>query len=526
MTSSGESGRSVVDPAARAAGDGLDKAAPAGGRPTDTPPSEPPPSETPPAYGQVVARGMAWTTLAVVLGRITGFAAQLILGWLLSERDFGTYAIAIGLSVIVLTLRSSGAQKLLIQRGSEYDQLAQPLARLSLAINVIALVVLLALAPTAARYYDAPGIVSLMWVIGVSLPLGVPAEIMRAKLSVDLRFGALAVLNVGSLILTQALTVLLALAGLGPLSFVLPMVVIALLESFVLWRLVGWWPQGRPLDRPLLRELGSATKWIVLCGFAAALIVQGNHLVVGKLESREVTGIFFFGFQLTTAVAMFFNTGMQRVLMPAMSRLSEQPERQAQAYLKSVRMLATVSAPVCLLGAVVAAPLMHTLWAGKWDRAIPVFQLLSGVLPLYMVTAIGAALLEAQGFWRANTWFHFLSAVGTLLSAWVGATVGGLGEIALAAALFRAAYGLFHGLSLTRLMEQPAATFLVAVVPPCLASMSVAVGVHLGLGPMLAGQAGGVQTAVLAIGFAAATGIVYATCFRSRLKEIATILKH
>src|SRR5262245_24218222 len=126
-------------------------------------------------YGRVAARGMVWTSLAMGASRLTGFVAQLLLGWLLSADEFGPYAIALALSVLILTIRSSGVPKLLIQRGQEYNELAQPLAILSLAINLAAMLLLWALAPLAAEFYRAPAIVPLIWVIGLSMPLAVPS---------------------------------------------------------------------------------------------------------------------------------------------------------------------------------------------------------------------------------------------------------------------------------------------------------------------------------------------------------------
>jgi O-antigen/teichoic acid export membrane protein len=208
---------------------------------------------------------MAWNTLALIIGRATGFAAQLILGWLLSENDYGTYAIAIGLSVIVLTLRSTGAQKLLIQRGRQYDDLARPLAIISFVVNGLAMLALWAVAPLAARYFHAPAVTPLIWVIGASMPLAVPADILRARLSIDLRFRDLALLNAGMLILTQVLTVVLALLNFGPMSFALPLAIVAATESAVLWRMVGWWPAGRPLQLGLVTELFASGASCVMC---------------------------------------------------------------------------------------------------------------------------------------------------------------------------------------------------------------------------------------------------------------------
>jgi PST family polysaccharide transporter len=267
------------------------------------PPASPPRS----SYGYLAARGLAWTTAVVMIGRATGFVTNLILGWLLAPRDFGIYAVAIGVSVIALTLRSAGVHRLLIQRGGEYHRLAQPFARLSLFINLVAMVLLGLSGPAAAEYFRSPTVIPLLWIIGLSMPLGVPAEILRSKLAIDLRFRAVALSNAVTMIATQLLTVLFALAGFGPFSFALPMAIVAAFDSLILALLVGLWPRGRRLDWTLASELFSSTIWIVLTGFAAALIVHGGSLVVGRRTDPVTTGLFYFGFQLTASVSVFFS---------------------------------------------------------------------------------------------------------------------------------------------------------------------------------------------------------------------------
>lgn len=446
----------------------------------DRPPDSPgAPATVAPALGKVAAHGMAWTTLAVFLGRVTGFAAHLVLGWLLTRQDFGVYAIANALSVIVLTVRSSGLQKLLIQRGSEFEELAQPVARLSFVANLIGCVILLVIAPLGAQFYGMPVLVPLMSIIAISMPLSVPAEVIRARLSVELRFRDLAIVNALTMVSFQTLVVVLAWADMGPFSFVIPLIVITLLESIALTCWVGWWPKGRQLDRRLVSQLFGAMKWIMLCGFAGALIVYGTHLVVGKLEPPSVTGTFSFGFNLTTSVAIFFNAGMQRVLMPLMSQFSNESERVGQAYLKAVRTLVAVASPVCFLGVVLAAPMMHFLWQGKWDDAIPIVVLLGTALPIYLLTGVGAATLEGRGLWRDNTLLHFASGLGTLVAAWIGATSGGLVAIAWCAGAFRLSFGIVHGMIVASLLGQDRNVYLATILPPFAVSASCAAATYL-----------------------------------------------
>jgi PST family polysaccharide transporter len=417
---------------------------------------------------------MAWTTAVVMLGRVTGFLTNLVVGWLLAPSEFGIYAVALGVSVIALTVRSVGIHRLLIQRGSEYDELAQPFARLSLYINLAAMLLLGLSGPVAAAYFRSPTITPLVWIIGLSMPLGVPAEILRSRLAIDLRFRAVALTNAVAMIATQAMTVIFALAGFGPFSFALPMAIGAALDSLMLVWLVGRWPAGRRLDWKLTRELTSSATWIVLCGFAAALIIHGSSLVVGRQFGPVLTGLYYFGAQLTSSVSIFFTTTMYRVLLPVLSRLASDPRRQGEAYLKSIGILATAAAPICGLAVVVGAPVIHVCWQGKWDGSIAVFQSLTTVLPIYIMTVIGSALLEARGLWRTNTLLYGTNSALTLAAAWLGTTIGEINAVAATVSVYRFGYSMGHGWFMMRLLERKPSEYLHAVLPPCLSCIAAA----------------------------------------------------
>ncbi len=73
----------------------------------------------------------------------------------------------------------------------------------------------------------------------------------RAKMARELRFRAMAAVNVVNLTLQKVLTVILAALGFGPYSFVIPLPVTGAIIAAVLW----WWlkppwalrPQAAPV---------------------------------------------------------------------------------------------------------------------------------------------------------------------------------------------------------------------------------------------------------------------------------------
>ena len=113
-------------------------------------------------------------------------------------------------------LKDGGVRQLLIQRGqSEFESLVGPVFWMAMAFNVGTGALLAAAAPLAAGLYGHAVIAPMLLVVAASISLSTPSAILQAKMTIDLRFGALARIAVGSAIVRYAGSVVLAWAGLG-----------------------------------------------------------------------------------------------------------------------------------------------------------------------------------------------------------------------------------------------------------------------------------------------------------------------
>lgn len=409
----------------------------------------------------LVTSGMLWTTFGTLASKVASLGAQLVLGWVLSKEDFALYAIAIAWSTMVLALRNGGTQRLLIQQGEKYETCATVFFKIALLFNGLGFLVLMLAAPVLSSLYESPALSTILWIIALSLPLNTATMVFQAKLSSDLNFRQLTQLNIWSAILRHGSMAAFALLGFGPVSFVLPLLVIALFETAGGWYLVGKWPPNRPLTWPQMRGVLTDTRWIMLTTLAGILAMNGDYLAVSLLQSKETLGVYYFGFQLTFSIAVLFNNGVEGVMMPTFSRLDNDQERQKIAFLKAVRVLMLGSTLACFALFLGASSLVHGLWGGKWDSAVPVVQLLALSLPIKMVMPLCRSLMEGRGEWRIVSTLLLVDGFGTVIAGGVGAWFGGVVAIAASISAYNLAYGLFFcGVITRRIGGQIRATFV------------------------------------------------------------------
>ncbi len=395
-----------------------------------------------PTLGGLAATGMLWVSVGTVASKLASLGAQLVLGWVLSTEDFALYAIAISWSTIVLALRNAGTQRFLIQKGSSYDEFASICFKIALLFNGIGFVLLALAAPALSNLYESKSLNVIIWIIALSLPLNTASLIFQAKLSSELKFGKLTRINIWSALLRHGSMAVFALMGFGPISFVLPLILIAGFETVAGWYMVGAWPPNRRLTWQAMRGVLQASRWIMLTSLAGILVMNGDYLAISLLQTKETLGIYYFGFQLSFSLAALFTNGVEAVMMPAFSRLHNDQERQKVAFFKAVRILILGATLACFALVLAANPLVHGLWGGKWDSAIPVVQLLALSLPIKLVMPLCRTLMEGRGEWKLVSALLLADGIGTIIAGGLGAWLGGLMAIAAVVSGHNLVFGL------------------------------------------------------------------------------------
>jgi O-antigen/teichoic acid export membrane protein len=403
----------------------------------------------------LVRNGMLWSLLSTSISKGASFGSQLVLGWLLSKEDFAIYAIAISWSTIVMALKNGGTQRLLIQKGSQYSDLASVYLKIAILFNSIGLVLLGIMAPIASTVYESKQLPTLIWVLALSLPIGSAANIFQAKLSSDFMFEKLARLTSWSALIRYTSMTAFAWGGLGPLSFVLPLLLIALFETGIGYMWAGGWPTNMRLTWPMVKDVLRDTRWVMVTALASALTLNGDYIAISLLQTKEVLGVYFFGFQLSLALVVLITNSVDSVMLPTFSRLNIDIPHQQAVFIKGVQFLTIGATFTCFALLISAQPLIHFLWGGKWDSSIPVVQLLSLSMPIRLVVPLCRSILEARGLWRVVSLLFIADGAGTVLAGAIGAWDGSLYKIVVVVSSYNLLFGLLYCGVAASILETP-----------------------------------------------------------------------
>jgi O-antigen/teichoic acid export membrane protein len=122
-------------------------------------------------------------------------------------------------------------------------------------------------------------------------------------------------------------------------------------------------------------------------------------------------GAYFFAFVYARQVVNEIQGRLIRVLFPALTKMSDQPQRQLRAFISAARLVMIVILPLTLLQVALAGPIVRLIYPdGKWDAAIPLMQLLSFAMAVRGLAGPSESLLQAQGRFKAHMNTHWLFA--------------------------------------------------------------------------------------------------------------------
>lgn len=373
-------------------------------------------------------RGSLWTLGSYGLTSGLRFGSNLILTRLLVPEFFGLMALASTLKIGLELLSDLGTQQSVIQSAQGEDEEFRNTAWTVEAIRGIALWLccLLATVPMA-RFYDDPRLLILIPVVGLTTVFGGFASNSTAILSRRLQLGLYHVFDL--LIYLFSLAVILIASWVHPTVWALAIgsVLGSFVEMIGSHFLIPGFRNRFCWNRDALDSMVSFGRGIFLATALMFLADQADRLILGKILSLEVLGIYTIAFSIATLPRELLKTLSHRVLFPTASRSAEQSRSELRLKVRRQRWL--ILLPAAIVIALItcfgdfavralyddryldAAWMLPTLSCGIWFSAL--FYTMSPNL-----LAIGKPIYLAHG--------NFARLFVVVFGLWGGYQVGGL----------------------------------------------------------------------------------------------------
>ncbi len=340
-------------------------------------------------------QGVMWTYASYYSGKLLVFASTIILAKLLSQDDFGVAGYAIVIISSLKVLASFGVGQALIYHKEE-EHAADTAFWLGLGISITLFAITWLSAPLVGGFFDDPRATSVTRVLAFSFPLSslgyVQDMLLRKKLSFRRKFLPDLSRSLGKGIFS----IVFALLGYGAWSLIYGQLIGVAIASLAYWILVPWRPSFHFSPR-LSRTFLDFGKNIVAVNAFSVLLDNADYLVVGRYLGAASLGIYTLAFRIPDMLIMQFNALIGKVLFPFYARMRDDEEGLKRSFLYTTKYISTITFPVGFGIALVASPLILTLFGEKWHEAIPVMQSLAIYSVIVALIYNAGDVYKAQG---------------------------------------------------------------------------------------------------------------------------------
>jgi O-antigen/teichoic acid export membrane protein len=354
----------------------------------------------------------------------------MVLARLLDPKDFGLVGMVTALTAVLDLFRDFGLSTAAVQRGNVTDEQISTLFWINVLVGATMWLLLTAMSPVVAAFYHEP---RLFWVT-IALSSGFLFNAIgvqhSALLQRQMRFTAMASIDIFSLVVSIAVGIGMALRGFHYWALVAMTLSSPIVATISLWLATAWVP-GPPRRRvgiPSMMRFGGT---VTLTGLVYYVAFNLEKVLLGRYWGAEIIGIYGRAYQLINIPTANLNSSVGEVAFSVLSRLQNDLNLLKSYFLKVYSLVLALTVPITIVCALFADDLILVVLGPKWRDAVPIFRLLSPTVLMFAMMGPFGWLLFSLGWVRRSLNLAFVMGPLVIVAYVIGLPYGAKG-VALA----------------------------------------------------------------------------------------------
>jgi O-antigen/teichoic acid export membrane protein len=343
--------------------------------------------------------GVRWTTLNSISITIIQFIRLAILGRLLTPSIFGLMAMLMIVIEITNIFSQLGlSEAIIFKKHTSANQLST-LYWINVASGVIFYLILLLSSPAIATFFGEAILEKMLVVVALNFIVSSFSIQFQTLIRKDLLFSINTKINIATNLITMFVAVGLALRGYGVWSIIYSQLLLNILKTIAylyIARQKDWLPRLY-FNFSEIRDHISFGMHRVGAMIANQFSSRIDQIVIGRLLGQVSLGYYNIAFRIVLEPIQKINPILTQVAFPVFSVIQDDNVRLQRGYLKMIRLLMSINAPL-LVGIASVAPTAVPLLLGRqWIPSIPIVQVLSFYALFRSLGNAGGSLIIAKG---------------------------------------------------------------------------------------------------------------------------------
>jgi len=308
----------------------------------------------------------------------------MILARLLGPKDFGLVGMVTAFTGVLTWFRDFGLSAATIQRATVTEEQISTLFWINILFGALFGLVAVAMAPAIAAFYHEPELLGVTAVLATGFLFNGAGVQHSALLQRQMRFTALAVINVVSFIVGTAIAVVGAEAGYGYRALVAMSVTSPLIATIGFWLTTGWVP-GMPHRRAGIRSMMHYGGISTLNGLVGYVAYNAEKVMIGRFWGADAIGIYGRAYQLVSIPTDNLNSAVAEVAFAALSRLQDDPIRFKRYFLKGFSFVLGLTLPIMTACVLFADDVVFVVLGPKWKDTAAIVRLLGPTMAILAI---------------------------------------------------------------------------------------------------------------------------------------------
>ncbi|MDT5032646.1 MAG: hypothetical protein QOC94_2817 [Actinoplanes sp.] len=376
--------------------------------------------------GRQAGRGLRWSLLGTLAAKVGSFAMGLVLARLLAPEDFGTFAIALAATAILMRINDVGLIAATVQWRGRLEDMAPTATTMAAIFGALVYGLFWFAAPTFSAASGDPAAAPVVRLLSLIIVIDGITAVRSAALMRTFKQDKLTMANAAGLVVNAAVSIPLAMDGAGAYSFAWGQLAGAFVTGILVFG-YGHVPVQLGFDRAIARKLMKYGVPLAASLLVEAILLNVGFTIVGSLTGAAALGFFLLAFNVSSWAQTTLGMAIRYVSVAGFSRLSEHDDQAlSNGVQRSMPLLVTVVAPIVTLTSVLSGPLIVLLYGSRWEPAAPVLRVLVFLTLVRMVTGLAGDALIGAGATRTNLWVNLGWAVVLVPALWWATEVAGI----------------------------------------------------------------------------------------------------
>jgi len=286
-----------------------------------------------------------WLTLSQASRIILQLVSLFILSRLLEPSEYGLLAMATVATNFAFLLRDMGTAAAVVQKESLTEETTSTVFWLNVAMGMFLMLALIIASPFLAKYFRIDRLAPVLCLLSIVFPITSASAVHQSLLERRSEFKTLARIDIVSAVVGLTVAITLAYLGFGVYSLVWNMLASAICSSTQLWTTSPWRPK-KIWAVAELRSLWGFSGNLTGFNFVNFFARNADSMVIGRVLGSVQLGIYSQAYKVMMFPLQSMSFVAGRALFPVMSRQQAERDKMAQLYLRSLQLIATLTAPM------------------------------------------------------------------------------------------------------------------------------------------------------------------------------------